>query len=82
MIRKTEAEVTEDWLARREAARAEKAPAMPDVVKAIRAVVEDLLRLADDAAAGRVPLTLFLDDEHPERVNVLAALLISRCEGR
>ena len=75
----SEAAVDADWLARREAARAARAPKLPDVVQAIRGQVEELMRLADDAAAGRVPLSLFLDDEHPERVNVLAALLISRC---
>ena len=76
---RTESEVDAEWLARREAARAERAPKLPDVLTAIQAEVEDLLRLADSAASGRTPLALFLDDEHPSRVNVLAALLISRC---
>ena len=74
---RTESE--QDWLARREDARAVRAPKLPDVLQAIQTDVEDLLRLADGAASGRVPLSLFLDDRHPERVNVLAALLISRC---
>lgn len=74
---RTEADA--DWLARREDARVARAPKLPDVLQAIQTDVEDLLRLADGAASGRVPLSLFLDDRHPSRVNVLAALLISRC---
>ena len=75
----SEAAVDQDWLARREAARAARAPKLPDVLQAIQHEVEDLLRLADGAASGRVPLSLFVDDSHASRVNVLAALLISRC---
>jgi hypothetical protein len=78
VIGKSEAEVTQDWLGRRAAMRAEKAPAMPDVVKAIKAVVEDLLRLADDVASGRVPLEDFIDDSRPGEVEVLAPLLMMR----
>jgi hypothetical protein len=79
VIRKaTEVEVTQDWLARREAARAEKAPAMPDVVKAIRGYVEDLLRLADDVASGKIPLADFIDDSRPGEIEVLAPLLMMR----
>jgi len=75
----SEAAVDADWLARREVALAARAPKLPDVLTAIQTEVEDLLRLADSAASGRTPLALFVDDGHPSRVNVLAALLISRC---
>lgn len=75
---RTEDQVTEDWLQRRAAMRAAKAPAMPDVVKAIRGYVEDLLRLADDVASGKIPLEDFIDDHQPGRIEVLAPLLMSR----
>jgi len=76
---RSDAVVDADWLARREVALAARAPKLPDVLTAIQSEVEDLLRLADSAASGKLPLSLFLDDSHPSRVNVLAALLISRC---
>ena len=76
---RSEAALDADWLQRREVALAARAPKLPDVLTAIQTEVEDLLRLADGAASGRVPLALFVDDSHASRVNVLAALLISRC---
>ena len=75
---KTEQEYEADWLARRAAMRAEKAPKLPEVMKAIQKVVEDLLRLADDAAAGRIPLEDFIDDFRPGEVEVLTPLLMAQ----
>jgi hypothetical protein len=75
---KSEVEVTEDWLARREAMRAAKAPKLADVLTAIEAEVAALIRLAAEVEAGRVDLVDFMIDDRPGEVNVLAALMISR----
>jgi hypothetical protein len=75
---KSEAEIQADWEARHEAIRAAKAPAVPIILRAIQAEVENLLRLADGVASGRVPLTDFLSDSRPGEANVLLALMLNR----
>lgn len=62
--------------------RAEKAPPLPVVLNAIQRTVEDLMRLAEDAAAGRVPLVDFMHDDRPGEADAVLGLMLARCRGR
>ena len=77
MIGKSGAEVTEDWLARRAAMMAEKAPKLPTVLLEIETCVGLLMRMAADAQAGRMPLSEFSTDR-PGEASVMTALLMAR----
>lgn len=57
-------------------------PTLPTVLKAIQAEIDNLLRLADGVASGRVPLSDFYSDGRPGEVCVLTALLLNRSIGR
>ena len=80
MIAQTEAELDADWLARREAIRAAKAPTLAVVITEIEQTVAMLIRLAADAEAGKIPLTDFMDDHRPGEAEVLVPLMMMRYE--
>jgi len=75
---KSEAEIEADWVARRAAIHAAKAPTLPVVLKAIESTVRDLMRLADATVAGTVPLTDYLHESEPGEADPLLALLLNR----
>ena len=76
----SEAEVDADWLARREAMRALKAPTLAAVITEIEQTVAVLIRLAAEAEAGTIPLTDFMDEDRPGEAEVLVPLMMMRHE--
>jgi hypothetical protein len=77
VIGKTEQELDQDWLARRAALLAEKAPKLPVVLQEIETCVGLLMRMAADAQAGRMALTEF-STERPGEASVMTALFMAR----
>lgn len=57
-----------------------EAPTLPTVLRAIQTEIDNLLRLADAVAAGRVPLS---DFQHihgrPGEADALLALMLNHC---
>ena len=78
MIGKTEAEIDADWLARRAALRADKAPTLPTVLGEIEHCVGLLMRMAAEAQAGRMELVEVSTDSRPGEASVLLPLLKAR----
>jgi hypothetical protein len=77
VIGKSEDQLTEDWLARRAAMMAEKAPKLPTVLLEIETCVGLLMRMAADVEAGRMALSEF-STEGPGEASVFTPLLMAR----
>lgn len=78
MIGKSEDQLTEDWLARRAAMMAEKAPKLPTVLLEIETCVGLLMRMAAEVEAGRMALSEFSTERRPGEASVFTPLLMAR----